>query len=129
MFQDLNIFRMSHAMAVHAGRRQALLSQNMANVDTPGYRARDLTPFAEAITRDTGATTGVMKATRSGHYGQGAGLGRGAVIAAETEISPNGNGVSIETEMLKAVAVQRQHSRALAIYKSSLTILRTSLGR
>ena len=31
--------------------------------------------------------------------------------------------------MLKAVDVMRQHDRALAIYKSSLNILRTSLGR
>ena len=37
--------------------------------------------------------------------------------------------VSIEEEMLKAVEVTRQHDRALAIYKSSLSILRSSLGR
>lgn len=125
MFQDLNIFNMASAMAVHAGKRQALLAQNMANADTPGYRARDLAPFSE-IAGKKGPET-AMRATRAGHNDRAAGLGQGAEITTKTEISPNGNGVSIETEMLKAVDVQRQHSRALAIYKSSLTILRTSV--
>jgi len=31
--------------------------------------------------------------------------------------------------MLRAVDVKRQHDRALAIYKSSLTVLRTAIGR
>jgi flagellar basal-body rod protein FlgB len=42
---------------------------------------------------------------------------------------PNGNSVALETEMLRAVDVKRQHDRALAIYKSSLTVLRTAIGR
>jgi len=42
---------------------------------------------------------------------------------------PNQNAVSIEEEMMLAVNAKRQHDRAMAIYKSSLNILRTSLGR
>ena len=41
----------------------------------------------------------------------------------------NGNGVTLEAEMLRAVEVKRQHDRAIAIYKSGLTVLRTALGR
>ena len=42
---------------------------------------------------------------------------------------PNGNSVSLETEMVDAVAAKRQSDRALAIYRSGLTILRASIGR
>jgi flagellar basal-body rod protein FlgB len=44
-------------------------------------------------------------------------------------MSPNGNSVSLETEMVKAVEVKRQHDQALAIYKSSMNVLRASIGR
>jgi flagellar basal-body rod protein FlgB len=43
--------------------------------------------------------------------------------------SPNGNGVSLEQEMVKSVDARRQHDQALAIYKSALTIMRSTLGR
>ncbi len=54
---------------------------------------------------------------------------RELAIEREGERDPNGNSVSLETEMLNAVSAKRQHDRALAIYKSSLTVLRASLGR
>ena len=47
----------------------------------------------------------------------------------QEEPSPNGNTVSLETEMLNGVEVAREHSQALAIYKHALGIIRTSLGR
>lgn len=128
MFTDLNVFRTAHAMAVHAGQRQAIVAQNMANSDTPGYRARDITPFSQMLTADA-SNTG-MRASRTRHINGVSGSGPNwetttPVAAAD----PNGNTVSVEQEMLKAVEVKRQHDRALAIYKFSLKILRSSLGR
>ncbi len=127
MFEKLHIFRMAHAMAQHAGARQSVLARNMANADTPGYKARDVAPFAESYGGQGGF---VPRATRPGHFGATAGgytaeLRRGG----DGQTDPNGNSVSLETEMLKAVDTKRQHDRALAIYKSSLTILRAATGR
>ena len=45
------------------------------------------------------------------------------------QTNPNGNGVSLEEQMLHAVDVKRQHDRALAIYKFSLGVLRSSIGQ
>ena len=45
MFENLQIFRMAHAMAAHAGARQTVVARNMANADTPGYTAQDIAPF------------------------------------------------------------------------------------
>lgn len=127
MFEKLEIFRMAHAMAQHAGARQSVLARNMANADTPGYAARDIAPFAETYAGNTGFA---LRATRPGHFGDSAG---GYTVeprdATTGESDPNGNSVSLEAEMLKAVDVKREHDRALAIYKSSLTILRTVAGR
>ena len=42
---------------------------------------------------------------------------------------PNGNSVSLETEMMHGVDAKRQHDRAMAIYQSSMTILRSTFSR
>ncbi|MGR3659613.1 MAG: FlgB family protein [Paracoccaceae bacterium] len=128
MFTNLNVFRMAEAMAVHAGQRQAIIAQNVANADTPGYQARDLTAFAESFEKQ--ASGGFMRTSRASHLN--AGLGSGIEVTGvkmNPASDPNGNSVSIEQEMLRAVDVKRQHDRAIAIYKSSLSIIRVSLGR
>ena len=62
MFERLNVFNIAYSMATHAGKRQALISENMANADTPGYHAKDIKPFKEVFA--AGATQGDMVATR-----------------------------------------------------------------
>jgi flagellar basal-body rod protein FlgB len=51
------------------------------------------------------------------------------VVDANGAASPNGNTVSLENEMLKSLGAKRQHDRALAIYKSSMTLLRATLSK
>ncbi|WP_294620117.1 FlgB family protein [uncultured Roseovarius sp.] len=127
MFENLDIFRMSSAMAHHAGARQALIAQNMANADTPGYAARDLEPFKAYLETDKGDFR--PRATRAAHlHGASADQPYEPTVRQEGETDPNSNSVSIETEMVKAVEVKRQHNRALAIYKHSLTVLRGAVS-
>lgn len=127
MFTSLDLFRMAHAMATHAGTRQSVVATNIANADTPGYRARDIIPFAEAYQHGEGFG---MRATRARHLNAADTTGRLTPFIADSEdTSPNGNAVSLEQELLKGVDTQRQHEKALAIYRSGLTILRTSIGR
>lgn len=131
MFADLNVFKTAHAMAVHAGQRQAIVAQNLANADTPGFKARDIAPFNQMITPDTvGSGSAGMQASRIRHLnGVGGGGFVWETIMPMGAADPNGNSVSLEKEILKGVEVKRKHDLALAIYKSSLSVLRTSLGR
>jgi len=125
MFENLDVFKTAHAMARHAGQRQTLVAQNMANADTPGFTPRDLTSFKTQVDRNA-----TMIATRASHLNGISGANGSSIIqVASNDISPNGNAVSVEDEMLRAVDVKRQHDRALAIYRHSLTVLRSSLGR
>lgn len=128
MFEKLDLFQMASAMAAHAGTRQAVVAENIANADTPGYRARDVVPFSDLVSREAGGFH--TRATREGHlHGQRDSLVPEIVDERGTEANPNGNEVTLEEEMLKAVDVKRQHDQALAIYRSGLRILRASLGR
>ncbi len=128
MFENLAVFRLAYAMATHAGARQAVVAQNMANSDTPGYRAQDIAPF-QAET-ETYQATFTSRATRPGHlHGTGTGTTFAVGDRPGAVADPNGNSVSLETEMIHAVDTKRQHDRALTIYRSSLTILRGAIGR
>ena len=126
MFENLDMFKMSTAMAKHAGHKQAVVAQNVANADTPGYVARDLLPFSQVY--EPGRHADAQRATRAGHLnGRGGPAGYAAAERADTQSAPNGNRVSLETEMLKSVDAMREHDRALAIYKSALGILRSTI--
>ena len=130
MFERLEILRQAQAMAAHAGARQSSIARNIANADTPGYRPTDLAPFAEAY-REAGDGV-ALRQTRAGHIGPGeSATALGEVLARPVPgaTAPNGNGVSVEAEMMKAAEVRQQHDLALSIYQNALGVLRTSLGR
>lgn len=128
MFQNLDVFTISTAMARHAGQKQAVVAQNVANSDTPGYAAWDVPDFKDFHQKPDVA--GAQRATREGHLN---GISNAEVSASPFKVrdvaAPNGNSVSLETEMLKGVAAKRQHDRALAIYKSALGVLRSTIGK
>ncbi|MEX0303242.1 MAG: FlgB family protein [Leisingera sp.] len=128
MFTELNVFKIAYSMAAHAGKRQALVSQNIANADTPGYHAKDIKSFKEVFA--AGARPSSMVATRSSHLNGTADSSMDwAVTTSDAGTDPNDNSVSVETELLKGVETERQHKRAMAIYKSSMNVLRASLGK
>lgn len=117
MFEGLEIFQLAGGLARHAASRQAVVAQNIANADTPGYRARDVSDFASTwrnMTSEVRAGRGEMPMR---------------VIDANTPASPNGNTVSLELEMLRGIEAQRAHSRAMRVYGSAMSIMRTSIGR
>lgn len=130
MFDRLEIFQKAQAMALHAGARQSAIARNIANADTPDYRPTDVKPFAEAW-RDAGHDFAPHQ-TRAGHFlagGPGTTLAEAVMAPTEGAGAPNGNGVSLESEMVKSAEVRHQHDMALAIYGSALGILRAGLGR
>lgn len=125
MYQNLDLFRTATAMARHAGTREAVVARNIANADTPGYRARDIGSFTDSWREGGGLA---LRTTRAEHLAGSAGPGRARETARQAEAAPNGNTVSLETEMLAAVQAEREHNRALAIWRHGLGVIRTTLG-
>ena len=131
MFENLKIFSMASALAQHGAARQSIVAENIANADTPGYRARDVASFAVAY--DVGSANGParLQATRPGHHFAGEAE---SYTAAPREVyrpgaeSPNGNNVSIENEIFAAAEASSDHQKALAVYRSALTVLRSSIN-
>ncbi len=127
MFENLKIFSMASALAQHGASRQAVVAENIANADTPGYRARDLVSFSDAYKASPNAG---LQATRPGHHfpGEARHAAEPREVYRPGAESPNGNTVSIENEIFAATEASGDHRKALAVYKSALTVLRSSIN-
>ena len=125
MFEKLELTRMAQALAAQSGSRMAVIAENIANADTPGYKAKDIPAFSEVYE----ASGMDLRATRPGHL-----VGPSTASQPVPEIvrgheSPNGNSVSLEAEMVKSVEARQSHEMALAIYRATSDVVRASLGR
>jgi flagellar basal-body rod protein FlgB len=125
MLETLSITRMAEALADHAASRLDLIARNVAQADTPGYKAMDLPDFNKVY---DGEDLG-MRATRPGHFTTAMAAATPVAQASGGEASPDGNTVSIEKEMVKSAEIRQEHEMALAVYASTRDILRASLGR
>lgn len=120
------LMKMAQSLARHSGARQAQVARNIANADVPGYRARDIVGFSDSIKR--GPSTEV-RLTREGHLSGHETGARFQTFDLGGEASPNGNNVSVDLEMARGTDAKSSHDLALAVYRSSMDILRTSIGR
>jgi flagellar basal-body rod protein FlgB len=114
--------------------RQTVLAQNVANADTPGYEGQDLTPFkVEANTKVSLYTPVGMSRTNANHI-QGtinpdSGSEFGIQSKSGWEVTPEGNGVVLEEQMMKVTENAFEYQVASTLYSRSLGILKTALGK
>ena len=112
--------------------RQTLLAENVANADTPGYRGRDLEAFSlEQHMQQRSVVQIATTATQPGHIAvQGSNAdGFGARALNSFEITPEGNGVTLEDEMMKVAGNQLDYQAITTLYTRSMKILKTALGK
>ena len=112
--------------------RQGLLAENVANAETPGYRGRDLAQY-DFADRQAGFSAAAVTttATQPMHYAVASAEGSafGAQRMANFEITPEGNGVTLEDEMMKVTTNLMDYQAATSLYQKSIKILRTAMGK
>ncbi|MHA6690195.1 flagellar basal body rod protein FlgB [Devosia sp. A449] len=112
--------------------RQGLLAENVANAETPGYRGRDLAryDFAKQVSGLSSASV-TTSATQPMHFSVSSSEGSafGAQRMANFEITPEGNGVTLEDEMMKVTTNMMDYQAATTLYQKSIKILRTAMGK
>ncbi len=114
---DLSILRVAGALGRHAAERHSLIARNVANADTPGYRAVDLEPFADALRRAEAAGSSALSTTRQ------------VPVAAPGAGSPNGNTVALEDQMLRAGQAARASEIATTVFSKTIAMLRAAAAR
>lgn len=113
-----------HEQALHLrAERNEVLAQNLANADTPGYKARDF-DFAQALERATaGNSEGVQVATTDNRHLQGGGVAGGPEMQYRTPMQPSLDGNTVETDLEKAA-----FSENAMRYQGSLMILNRKIS-
>ena len=113
--------------------RQNVLSQNVANADTPGYAARDLKPmdFESLVKGASGSAFNTQLLTTDARHiaiapSQAGGFDESE--APDTEANPLGNSVSLEQEMIKVSDTQAQFQAATNLYSKAVALMRTAIG-
>jgi flagellar basal-body rod protein FlgB len=114
--------------------RQNVLSQNVANADSPGYTAHDLKPIAfdDMLKHMNGGGNSTAMMTTDPHHialSQGQDSDYAGGDAPDTEASPNGNTVSLEQEMIKVSDTQAQYQAAINLYAKAMSMMRTAIGQ
>ncbi len=117
--------------------RQRLLAENVANADTPGYRVQDLKKpdfgqMASAASMGESKMMPTAATTHAGHIPTSmAPLKSPMISGTETsfEITPQGNEVVLEEEMMKVTSNQLDYQAAASLYSKTLGLFRTAIGR
>ena len=104
--------------------RQNAISGNIANANTPGFRAQDVQPFEMALEQAQLA----MAATQPGHLDSGPpGAPATELRRGEPwEVSHSGNNISLEQELLKAGEVNRSYRLNTSVAKVFHRMILTS---
>ncbi len=107
-------------------KRQSVIAENIANADTPGYRARVVPDdFASKLPGPGVALSDRMVALGAKPI---ASIGSGVKFGS-SDVKPNGNSVSLEDEMLALGRVQSDYATASSLYKKSVGLLKIALGK
>jgi flagellar basal-body rod protein FlgB len=112
--------------------RQRILSENVANSDTPNFKPRDL---VEPKFDKTGAPVGTMgtlpmmqtSTSDIAPFGGGDSFDQNKRAGFETR--PAGNAVSLEDEMTKSAANQMDYAAVTQLYSKSLQVIKIAIGK
>ena len=112
--------------------RQAVLAQNVANADVPGYEAHDLKPLDfEQVLKNSLHPANISLATTDPRHLSPASDASPfeQTETADTETLRGGNSVSQEQEMMKVSDTQAQYQAASNLYAKSVQMMRTAIDR
>ncbi len=113
--------------------RQGVIAQNVANADTPNYRARELTDVDfGALVKDMVGTSKVhVEKTDPKHMTLNGPPENPRETKREItyEVAPAGNAVIIEEQMVKATETSMDYSLLTNLMRKNVTMIRTALGR
>lgn len=114
--ESIQLFALASRQAEWLSTRQTLISGNIANANTPGFRAKDVAAF-DAVLQNTQLP---MKATNPLHFTESP----TSSYVVEPEVDEgsatqlSGNSVDLSEELMKQGSIKRDYDLNAAIVKS-----------
>lgn len=133
----LPLFAMATKRMGWLAKRQEILSQNVANADTPNYVPHDLKPqnFRSMLKAAGAGGDGVpqvrLARTEPGHLAprRDPGKFRDLKDREDYETAPSGNAVILEEQFQKVSETQTDYRMATSLYHKHLSMIKDALGR
>ena len=122
----VNLFKLAQTQAKWLSLRQTTVANNIANANSPGYRAVDVEPFQAILSNETVR----LAATSPEHFGSNADNGSFKVVEEEPgKITTSGKSVSMEDELVKSSEIRHAYEMNTAIVSAfHRMILMTAKG-
>ncbi len=131
-FSTIPLFSVMKSKLGYMSERQSVLAQNIANVDTPNYRAMDVTEpdFKKMV--GASAQSLSMAVTNKQHMTgskSNGGTHKLELRKKTDELNPIGNNVVIEEEMAKVAMNQAEYQKVLNLYGKTISMFKIAIGR
>lgn len=120
---DSSFFNLASQRMNWLAESQRVVSENVANADTPGFKARTTSGFEDMLAASGAAT---LATTRAGHI-SGTGSVNGVKVSVDMETwgeSINGNTVILEQQQIKANEIGENYQLAASLYRKGHDLLR-----
>ncbi|MBP2303029.1 flagellar basal body rod protein FlgB [Azospirillum picis] len=126
---NLGLFKLMSRKMDWLTQRQEVLSQNIANADTPDFKGRDLKPFSfrDALgdnRRLTPASTN--PAHLAGTRGPG-GTAKEERVRDPYETAPDGNNVVLEDQMMRMSQNSMDYQTITNLYKKQVAMIKSAI--
>jgi flagellar basal-body rod protein FlgB len=113
-----------------AVERQTMAASNLANLDTPGYRAKEVR-FSDALDSELGSAKNAMVATNSRHFGVAAGGDDSpseVVDVASLQFRRDGNNVQLDHELLSIGRANSDFAAAQTVLAAKFRLVRYAIN-
>ncbi len=117
-------FRILEGLLQFTNRRHRLIASNIANADTPEYRARDLR-FRQSLDVATVALT----TTKPAHMSAGGQIASPDMVGEDSQPWADGNNVELDLEVAKMTENALVHQAGLTMLNSRIRIFKNALRR
>ncbi|AEG03210.1 flagellar basal body rod protein FlgB [Sinorhizobium meliloti WSM1022] len=114
--EPIQLFELASRQAQWLTVRQNVVAGNIANANTPHYRAKDVQPF-ESVLQNTGIQ---MAATHRAHFTESPEAAHVTEVSAldDVAVQQSGNTVALEEELMKTGAIKRDYELNAGLVKS-----------
>jgi flagellar basal-body rod protein FlgB len=130
MYDKLTLVNLAQSRMDWIARRQEVLSENIANANTPKYIPKDLKPYNFKDVLDQSVPSVKLRATNAAHVVPEFRDEQQAVDTKKVfESSPDGNAVVLEEQMAKVGEAKTAYEVAAGLFQRQFKMLKTALGK
>ena len=133
--QQLGLFQALGAKMNYLDQRQKVISQNIANANTPDYKPKDLekVDFESALQGITGDTASSISPSMTSPLHMSANAlpiadSKSRQLKNTYDVMPTGNAVVMEEQMVRSTETQTDYQLMTAIYQKNISMMKAALG-